>query len=163
MTETHRHQWNADRVHAGIGCMDCGLSGWDWAQGERVRLNGLLSEQATTLRKCRDALAEIAVGDEHYGGTYVMIAQEALAESAAQPTPMLLRCPACANPHVDRDEWATRLHKTHLCEYCRFEWRPANIATVGVVSLETTFADDLQKWADVTEPGTISLAGPVHD
>ena len=50
--------------------------------------------------------------------------------------PMLLDCPQCNQIHIDLGEWATRLHKTHLCSGCLHEWRPANVATVGVAALE---------------------------
>lgn len=43
-----------------------------------------------------------------------------------------LRCPACAWPHHDKDEWATKLHRKHLCERCQHLWTPAEIPTVGV-------------------------------
>lgn len=52
------------------------------------------------------------------------------------PVPMLLWCPDCHGRHVDRDEWATREHLTHLCEHCGHRWRPALIPTVGVEYLE---------------------------
>ena len=60
---------------------------------------------------------------------------EKFIENAAKPIPMFLTCPSCMEQHIDRDEWATRLHKTHLCETCGHEWRPANIPTIGVTKL----------------------------
>lgn len=51
------------------------------------------------------------------------------------PIPMVLTCPFCDVPHIDKNEWATKPHKTHLCEACGAEWRPCNRATVGVVHL----------------------------
>lgn len=69
----------------------------------------------------------------------------ALAAAASMPAPppspprprrapvrMRLYCPACGAFHVDRGEWATREHRTHLCEACGHEWRPREYATVGV-------------------------------
>lgn len=47
----------------------------------------------------------------------------------------LLFCPRCRGQHVDRDEWATRSHKTHLCEHCKHEWQAAEVPTVGVEAL----------------------------
>ncbi len=55
--------------------------------------------------------------------------------TAATPVPMILHCPACRLQHVDKDEWATKLHRTHLCAGCGNKWRPAAIATVGVAEL----------------------------
>lgn len=44
-----------------------------------------------------------------------------------------LDCPSCGGKHVDRDEWATRKHKTHLCEGCGHEWRPfSDFPTFGI-------------------------------
>jgi len=49
-----------------------------------------------------------------------------------EPIQMILYCPECNYQHIDRDEWATRLHKTHLCNNCQYEWRPYEEYTVGV-------------------------------
>jgi hypothetical protein len=46
--------------------------------------------------------------------------------------PMILNCPCCHARHVDKDEWATKLHHTHACQHCGMVWRPAIVATVGV-------------------------------
>ena len=52
-----------------------------------------------------------------------------------QPESKILFCPKCNFQHIDRNEWATtRLHKTHLCEKCKHEWRPFEYYTVGVES-----------------------------
>lgn len=51
------------------------------------------------------------------------------------PIPMMLACPRCHRSHVDKDQWATYPHRTHRCESCETEWRPANVPTVGVASL----------------------------
>lgn len=55
-----------------------------------------------------------------------------------RPKPMLLDCPKCGSQHVDRDEWATRVHRTHLCAHCWYQWQPHEFATVGVENLEET-------------------------
>lgn len=52
------------------------------------------------------------------------------------PIPMILYCPICCYQHLDEEEWATRPHKTHQCQHCSHEWRPANVATVGVAELQ---------------------------
>lgn len=51
---------------------------------------------------------------------------------ARDPVPMELRCPKCKKPHVDRGEWTTKKHRTHLCEHCGQKWRPYQYPTVGV-------------------------------
>jgi hypothetical protein len=49
-----------------------------------------------------------------------------------QPEPLFLFCPACGSQHEDLGEWATRPHRTHLCLFCKHEWRPHEHPTVGV-------------------------------
>lgn len=46
--------------------------------------------------------------------------------------PMLLWCPGCGERHIDRFEFATKLHHTHACQHCGLVWRPAIVHTVGV-------------------------------
>lgn len=62
----------------------------------------------------------------------------------ADPYPIITRCPACGEKHIDEGEWATKKHKTHQCQNneCptfrnsggtkREEWTPALVHTVGV-------------------------------
>lgn len=57
---------------------------------------------------------------------------ERLRAALTTPIPMYLRCTRCALPHIDRGEWATRPHKTHLCEGCGHTWRVSDHPTVGV-------------------------------
>ncbi len=51
------------------------------------------------------------------------------------PVPMLLTCPSCGERHIDEGEWATKVHSTHACQHCGMVWRPALVATVGVLFL----------------------------
>ncbi len=57
---------------------------------------------------------------------------------ADAPIPMVLTCPLCKQQHIDEDSWATLAHRTHRCVAgpygtgCGHEWRPSNVATVGV-------------------------------
>jgi predicted RNA-binding Zn-ribbon protein involved in translation (DUF1610 family) len=46
--------------------------------------------------------------------------------------PMLLHCPECRTRHIDKGEFATKLHHTHSCQACGLTWRPAIVHTVGV-------------------------------
>jgi len=48
------------------------------------------------------------------------------------PVPLLLKCPECGMRHVDRGEFATKVHHTHSCQCCGHCWRPAVVPTVGV-------------------------------
>jgi len=49
-----------------------------------------------------------------------------------KPKRLKLTCPKCHHPHVDAGEWATRLHRKHLCEACDHVWQPSGEWTVGV-------------------------------
>ncbi len=75
--------------------------------------------------------------------TLVLIAEH---RREPQPIPMILNCPTCATRHVDRadpaHDWTNPPHRSHLCCYCGTIWRPADVATVGVVSITTRGASD---------------------
>ncbi len=61
----------------------------------------------------------------------------ARAEALASPIPMLLWCPVCHLQHIDEPSptWANPPHRTHLCLGCGHLWRPAEVATNGVLAL----------------------------
>lgn len=63
---------------------------------------------------------------------------EMVATTGREPIPMLLACPSCHAPHLDEGIWATRPHRTHQCQLCGHEWRPALVPTVGVAELPET-------------------------
>ncbi len=44
----------------------------------------------------------------------------------------ILYCPKCHKQHIDENEWYTKPHKTHQCQFCTHEWRPYDFYTVGV-------------------------------
>jgi hypothetical protein len=80
------------------------------------------------------------------------------------PTPMLLACPKCQMPHIDKSDptkckncggkhlnvseastccdepepWTNPPHKTHRCEHCNHLWRPFDFPTYGVTIAELT-------------------------
>lgn len=63
------------------------------------------------------------------------------------PEPIITNCPKCGRQHIDRGVWAeSRLHKTHLCEYCGGLWKPKDVFTVGVEK----FPDGSQDHGSVT-------------
>ena len=74
------------------------------------------------------------------GGTLVAFPYESLLElvaamverGAIDPIPMLLWCPFCRLRHIDKGEFATKVHHTHACQGCGHVWRPAVLPTVGV-------------------------------
>ncbi len=55
------------------------------------------------------------------------------------PIPMILHCPKCQHQHVDAPEpekgWFNPPHRKHLCHNCANIWKPANVATDGVLGL----------------------------
>lgn len=59
-------------------------------------------------------------------------ARKTLADTLADPIPMLLFCPWCRARHVDANVFATKPHHTHACQTCGGVWRPAVVPTVGV-------------------------------
>lgn len=71
----------------------------------------------------------------------------------ARPINMILHCPECGKQHIDQaagnplgrtDEkaWDNPPHKTHLCHYCGYRWRPADVPTNGVAGIATRGKDD---------------------
>lgn len=53
------------------------------------------------------------------------------------PIPMILFCPNCGVQHIDaadRTEWCIL---SHVCTYCRHQWRPADVPTNGVKEIKT--------------------------
>lgn len=80
--------------------------------------------------------------------------QDAL-KALASPIDMVLFCPRCGTQHLDEVEsieealarrnngkpyagrWFNEPHRSHLCKGCDFIWRPADVATNGVLELKT--------------------------
>ena len=81
---------------------------------------------------------------EKYGATDQVM--DIIAKAQAAPIPMVLHCPACGAQHVDRPVpevgWDNPPHRSHLCHHCKFVFRPADVATVGVAALKTKGAGD---------------------
>lgn len=71
------------------------------------------------------------------------------------PVRMVLHCPACGLQHIDENEWTTRRHRSHLCAGCNHIWRPADVATVGVQSTESTGAADSPIEPQVIQDGKV--------
>jgi len=72
------------------------------------------------------------------------------------PIDMILYCPSCGEQHIDAPEenWANPPHRSHLCDACGCIWRPADVATNGVVEIKTNGKADT--W--VSYAGEISAA-----
>lgn len=80
------------------------------------------------------------------------------------PIKMILHCPACGLQHIDAPtgehspgcnitcgmpasgcsckKWDNPPHRSHLCAGCGHIWRPADVCTEGVQSIETRGAND---------------------
>jgi len=63
-----------------------------------------------------------------------------------EPIQMILHCPVCHAKHVDAPEpaigWTNPPHKSHLCGSCGIVWRPADVPTTGVESIQTRGSKD---------------------
>lgn len=55
--------------------------------------------------------------------------------SLDETIPMRLPCPSCGTLHVDDGTFAEKIHHTHACQSCGNVWRPAVVATHGVLFL----------------------------
>lgn len=49
-----------------------------------------------------------------------------------EPIPMRIHCPECGKLHIDENEFVTKVHHTHTCQFCGAVFRPAVVPTVGV-------------------------------
>lgn len=72
------------------------------------------------------------------------------------PIDMVLHCPHCHMQHIDTPEesdpatwtaekhgpWMNPPHTSHLCGYCGWQWRPADVPTNGVRSTLTRHTKD---------------------
>lgn len=92
--------------------------------------------------------------------------QESAREDKAQaqkPVDMILYCPSCHRQHIDKAEpsmmagdaamyggdwpgrWTNPPHRSHLCHFCGYQWRPSDVATNGVESIKTAGKQDSPK------------------
>ena len=90
-------------------------------------------------------------------------------ERLSAPIDMILHCPACLEQHIDEPEmhaqivdgvdvgddvegWTNPPHRSHLCQHCGFQWRPADVATNGVAKIKTQGKNDM-----------VLIDGPAHE
>jgi hypothetical protein len=63
-----------------------------------------------------------------------------------KPIPMVLHCPRCGVQHIDvaTEDWPNPPHRSHACQTpdCGTIWRPADVTTAGVQSIETKGKSD---------------------
>lgn len=79
----------------------------------------------------------------------------AIAAELEKPIDMILHCPACLEQHIDEPQthqpegvdvalvWTNPPHRSHKCQHCGFQWRPADVATNGVAAIKTKGKDDM--------------------
>lgn len=96
------------------------------------------------------------------------LAASPIEQPAAAPIPMLLFCPKCGEQHIDApepadadidvdgtvitatSEWTNPPHRSHLCHACGTIWRPADVPTNGVATIQTRGKADT--WDGKPEP-----------
>jgi hypothetical protein len=63
------------------------------------------------------------------------------ASSLEKPIDLLLFCPMCGEQHIDEPQpeknWTNPPHRSHECQFCAHVWRPADVATNGVLKTAT--------------------------
>lgn len=122
-----------------------------------------------TWRCCLGVPNKFCSGDSWRGNLSILataIEREVLAAHPGQPEPldMLLFCPKCGVQHVDHAEpavehehgavefeaWDNPPHRSHLCHACGCIWRPADVPTNGVATIQTRGKADT--WDGKPEP-----------
>ncbi len=98
----------------------------DWHMAELVF--EYVSLDRITIRKGR----YLSHGNYVHEETAFQEMKAALEQQEKKPIPMRLHCPECGELHIDKGDFATKVHHTHACQYCGGVWRPAVVPTVGV-------------------------------
>lgn len=65
----------------------------------------------------------VGYGLDEEGDTWRWPATQGAAVAGPAVPVVALACPACCFAHHDEGEWATRVHRTHLCLRCGYKWR----------------------------------------
>jgi hypothetical protein len=109
----------------------------------------------------RDAHPEEVDGSDDEADAQIDASLSGL-QSIAGPIPMVLHCPACGVQHIDAPEnkgrWTNPPHRSHLCHYCGHVWRPADVATTGVLAIATKGKNDSPVLPKTTETGEIDYS-----
>ena len=85
-----------------------------------------------------DAFQVELVEAEEVGQPEVVSSPRRALERSAEPERKVIYCPKCNARHYDEFDpvteinWATRLHRKHLCGECKHIWQEADHYTVGV-------------------------------
>lgn len=91
---------------------------------------------------------------------YLRELADRIEDSADEPIKMILHCPDCHCQHIDKptnsvcgarevndaEAWTNPPHRSHKCEGCGVIWRPADVYTEGVATIETQGRHDT--WAN---------------
>jgi len=108
-------------------------------------------------KRAEDKQATVAPHADTYVAQPNVTATEVIASCAAiEPIAMILLCPNCGTRHIDKPEpcmsdfcesgcvqpldcvaWTNPPHRSHKCQSCEYQWRPADVCTTGVAALKT--------------------------
>lgn len=105
---------------------------WSYTGGDVIRRDFVSLRIVLTTGKVLEAF--YVEFQSHGKGKHALLARQKniKEQDVNQLVPVVLQCPECKQSHVDKDEWAERRHRTHLCEHCKHEWRPFYYYAVGV-------------------------------
>lgn len=121
------------------------------AMGPEVR--GLIEEHGSPITPASQGIADaLAMLDELAKAGFTLFPTD----KGGEPIPMVLHCPACGLQHIDEPEfglawsggsapepegevtvWDNPPHRSHLCHGCGHIWRPADVPTTGVATVQT--------------------------
>jgi hypothetical protein len=92
----------------------------------------------------------------------------ALPSFHSAPIDMVLYCPKCGLQHIDEAHagWSNPAHRSHLCRKesggCGTVWRPADVATNGVRSIQTEgSADTWEPCGGRTKARPVAMPSPM--
>lgn len=149
-----------------------------WAYALACKAHEAAEVEVARLTKERDEQC-LALGREI---TALRQEAEAAESKLTAPIPMVLFCPACGEQHIDKDDpcpdegcphygtqhshpdsWLNPPHRSHLCHGCGHIWRPADVATVGVVKTETSGKADSPFVTPITRAAQAAVVEAARD
>lgn len=120
------------------------------AEATVARLEGRIAEILVAVEKLLSITRSLQAG---YISPAALEEAEALGDAVlagdgSAPIPMILYCPECDTQHIDApsEGWDNPPHRSHRCVVCACIWRPADVATTGVTSINTRGKAD--NWKD---------------
>lgn len=104
--------------------------------GDMVHYDGVLYCDKPIDNMARYQSMKEAIDKDNANRLIVMSLTPLKDVAPVKPIPLVLYCPRCGEQHIDDGEWATKHHKTHQCQQCKYEWRPSAYPTFGVFSVQ---------------------------